>query len=40
MVTIKRPGFGIKPKHLPRVIGRVASQDIEEDEILTWELLR
>lgn len=40
MVTVKRPGFGIKPKHLPQVIGRVAGLDIEEDAILTWEMLR
>ncbi len=40
MVTVKRPGFGIKPKHIAQVIGRVASRDIEEDEILTWGLLR
>jgi sialic acid synthase SpsE len=40
MVTVKRPGFGIKPKHLPQVIGRLAGLDIEEDAILTWEMLR
>ena len=39
MVTIKRPGFGIKPKLVDLVIGRVAKVDIEEDTVLTWELL-
>ena len=39
MVTIKRPGFGIKPKHLDLVVGRVAKQDIEEDTVLTWEMV-
>ena len=39
MVTIKRPGFGIKPKHLDLLIGRVAKQDIEEDTVLTWEMV-
>jgi sialic acid synthase SpsE len=39
MVTIKRPGFGIKPKLLDLVVGRVARIDIEEDTVLTWELL-
>ena len=39
MVTIKRPGFGIKPKYVDLVIGRVAKADIEEDTVLTWELL-
>ena len=39
MVTIKRPGFGIKPKLVDLVIGRVAKVDIEEDTVLTWDLL-
>ena len=39
MVTIKRPGFGIKPKHLDLLVGRVAKQDIEEDTVLTWEMV-
>lgn len=39
MVTIKRPGFGIKPKLVDLVVGRIAKVDIEEDTVLTWELL-
>lgn len=39
MITIKRPGFGIRPKLLDLVIGRVARVDIEEDTVLTWEML-
>lgn len=39
MITIKRPGFGIAPKHLELVIGRVAKIDIEADDILTWEMV-
>ena len=39
MVTIKRPGYGIKPKHLDLVVGRIAKLDIEEDTVLTWEML-
>jgi N,N'-diacetyllegionaminate synthase len=39
MLTTKRPGFGIKPKHLPEVVGRVARVDIPEDEILTWDMV-
>ena len=39
MVTTKRPGYGIRPKHLDTVLGRRAAVDIEEDEILTWEML-
>ena len=38
-LIIKRPGNGISPKFLETVIGRTAKKDIEEDDILTWELL-
>jgi N-acetylneuraminate synthase len=38
MIAVKRPGYGI-PAHLMEiVIGRVAKVDIEEDDILTWEM--
>jgi len=39
MLTVKRPGFGIKPKFIETLVGRVARIDIDEDEILTWEML-
>jgi sialic acid synthase SpsE len=40
MITVKRPGFGIPPKHLEEVVGRELGVDAEEDEILTWEMLK
>jgi sialic acid synthase SpsE len=39
MITVKRPGFGIAPKHLELVIGRALKVDVEEDEILTWDMV-
>ena len=39
MLTVKRPGFGIKPKFIETVVGRVARRDIEEDEVVTWEMV-
>jgi N,N'-diacetyllegionaminate synthase len=39
MLTVKRPGFGIVPKHLPLVVGRIAKVDIPQDEIVTWEMV-
>ena len=39
MIAIKRPGFGIQPKLIDLVVGRVARVDIEEDSVLTWDLL-
>jgi sialic acid synthase SpsE len=38
MLTVKRPGFGIKPRLLEAVVGRVATTEIEADDILTWEM--
>ncbi len=38
-LMIKRPGFGIKPKFLDIVLKRTAKKDIDEDEIITWDLI-
>jgi sialic acid synthase SpsE len=39
MITIKRPGFGIPPKDLEHVLGRTLRVGVEEDEILTWDMV-
>jgi sialic acid synthase SpsE len=38
-LTVKRPGFGIAPKHLDDVVGRTARTAIEADDVLTWEMV-
>ena len=38
MLTYKRPGTGISPRHLDLVVGRVARTDIPADTTLTWEM--
>ena len=40
MLTWKRPAHGISPAKIWEVVGRRASQDIAEDDLLTWEMLR
>ncbi|GAB4268785.1 MAG: N-acetylneuraminate synthase family protein [Candidatus Rifleibacteriota bacterium] len=39
MIAVKRPGFGIPTRYMDIVIGRRAAVDIEEDDILTWEMI-
>ncbi|MBW3589263.1 MAG: N-acetylneuraminate synthase family protein [Actinobacteria bacterium] len=39
MLTVKRPGFGIKPRFIDAIVGRRAKRDIEEDEVITWEMV-
>lgn len=39
MLTWKRPAHGISPAEIDQVLGRVASCDIEEDDLLTWDML-
>lgn len=34
-----RPGHGMAPKHLPRVLGRRAARDIQRGEPMDWPLL-
>ncbi len=36
VMDIKRPGFGIAPKYIDRVVGCLASRDLEADEVLQW----
>ena len=39
MLTFKRPGQGISPSEIAKVIGKNAKQQIEKDYVLTWEML-
>ncbi|MFX1256290.1 MAG: N-acetylneuraminate synthase family protein [Promethearchaeota archaeon] len=38
-IIIKRPGYGIPPKFLDIVVGRTAMKDIDEDDIITWDMI-
>ena len=37
MLDIKRPGTGIKPKNLERIIGSITKNEIEEDTPIQWD---
>ena len=39
MLTVKRPGYGVKPKFIDVLVGRVARVDIDEDDIVMWEMV-
>lgn len=39
MLTVKRPGGGIKPKYLQFVVGREAKLDIKEDSIISLDMI-
>ena len=39
MLTVKRPGHGVKPKFIELLVGRVARTDIEEDDVVTWDMV-
>ena len=36
-LSFKRPGTGIPPKRLSRLLGKKAKRDIREDELVKWE---
>jgi len=40
MLTVKRPGTGLKPRFLNKVIGRKAKFDIPKDELLSWSAIQ
>lgn len=39
MLTHKRPGTGIRPKHIDIVVGRRAVTDIPEDTTIMWDMI-
>jgi len=40
MLTLKRPGSGIAPNELERIVGRTSADDIPRDTVLCWDMLR
>ena len=40
MLVIKRPGSGIKPKYLKKVIDKIAKKNIKKDELIKFSNLR
>ena len=38
-LTWKRPAHGVSPKYIDEVVGRIAAVTIEEDDIITWDML-
>jgi sialic acid synthase SpsE len=39
MLTVKRPGYGVKPRDIDELVGRRAKVDIEFDDVITWEMV-
>lgn len=40
MLTWKRPASGISPRNINEVLGLFSTEDIEEDTVLSWEMLK
>ncbi len=40
MIDVKRPGTGIEPRFLEEVLGKRAREDIPEDSVLQWNMVR
>ena len=38
-LIVKRPGHGILPRDLEKVLGRPAAADIEPDQVITWDMV-
>jgi sialic acid synthase SpsE len=39
MLTTKRPGLGIAPRELERVLGRELKVPLQDDDILQWDMI-
>jgi len=40
MLTVKRPGYGIKPKYIDILVGSKAKKDIKEDSWISWDMIQ
>ena len=38
-LAVKRPGYGIQPKEIDKIIGLRANRTIAKDEVLEWRFL-
>jgi N,N'-diacetyllegionaminate synthase len=39
MLCVKRPGYGVRPKHLPLLFGRTARRRVDADQWITWDMV-
>lgn len=39
MLALKRPGTGIPPKELDKIIGKKTKEDVKKDELISWKKL-
>lgn len=39
MIAIKRPGTGIEPKYINKIIGKKAKVDIKKDRLINWKMV-
>lgn len=40
MLDLKRPGTGLEPKHLKKVVGKKAAKDMTPDELITFKKIK
>jgi len=39
-LTFKRPAYGVSPKFIDEIVGKIAINDIEEDTVLKWNMFK
>ena len=39
-LTFKRPAYGVSPKFIDEIIGKVASIDIKDDDVIKWNMFK
>lgn len=40
MISIKRPEGGIEPQYLEKVLGKKTKENIKNDKIIKWDMLK
>jgi N,N'-diacetyllegionaminate synthase len=39
-IALKRPGYGIQPKDVSKILGMVAKVPFDTDDVITWDKVR
>jgi N-acetylneuraminate synthase len=39
-IAVKRPGYGIAPRHMELLIGRTLNRSVAADQVLSWNDLQ
>ncbi len=40
MIDLKRPGTGLAPKNIDKIIGKKSNRSIKKNELFDWDMIK